>query len=127
MNREFVNGSNFFREMSFERIGDAIPTHRHNFGHTTFIVFGSALCQELVEDPNGEIELLDGQVFRRFRVAREILKKAERGRAWVYVKPGTWHRFVAVEPHTLAYCVFAHHTPQGNVVETYDGWSPAYE
>lgn len=129
--KEFVLGSQFFRRMSFPVKGDECLTHRHNFPHTTFINRGALIGQELVEDPDGDVLVMETDaegksVPLRFRVVREALKRATDGFNFLHIKAGTWHRFIAVEDSSEGYCIFSHRNPLGEVVPDYDGWSPGY-
>ena len=107
---EFVSGNIFVREMRFDKVGDATEGHRHNFDHTTYVVRGG-IRAELLDDAGG--------------VVRVVEKHAANGRNWVLIKAGANHRIMALEDNTVAHCIYSHRTPQGDIVQEYDGWVEA--
>ena len=52
---------------------------------------------------------------------------ADKGLNWVLIKAGVAHRITALRDGTIGHCIYAHRTPQGDVVQEYTGWAPAYE
>lgn len=108
---EFVSGNIYIREMRFEKVGDSADGHEHNFDHTTYFVRGSAKVEQL--DENNQ-------------VVKTVVKTAADGRNWVLIKAGVRHRITALEDNTIGHCVYSHRTPQGEIVQEWDGWSPAY-
>lgn len=109
---EFVSGNLFIRPMSFEAVGDVVDGHEHNFDHTTYVVRGGLLIESLNEDGT---------------VRKSVRKFAKDGHNWVLIKADVKHRTTALEANSLGHCVYAHRTPQGDVVQVYDGWTPGYE
>lgn len=108
---EFVSGNVYIREMRFDKAGDQVHGHAHNFDHTTYVAAGALRIEELATD---------GAVFR------SVEKRATDGRNWVLIKAGTMHRITSLMDGSLGHCIYSHRSPMGDVVEHYDGWPPAY-
>lgn len=104
---EFVSGNNFIRPMRFQKAGDRVDGHAHNFDHTTLVLSGAV---------HVKAHLLDGTV----------LEKDFTAFTWFLVKAGVRHEISALEPNTLAWCVYSHRTPDGTIVPEYTGWRSAY-
>ena len=103
---EWVSGNIFIRPMKFAKAGEKREGHKHNFDHTT-IVFKGAV--------HVSAKLPDGRVIERdFRAPAHFLVKAE-----------VEHEISALADETEAWCVYAHRTPQGDVVQDYTGWEEA--
>lgn len=109
---EFISGNVFIREMRFEKAGDIVQGHKHNFDHTTYVVRGALLIESLNDDGT---------------VKQSITKRASDGYNWVLIKADVCHRITALEDHSLGHCVYAHRSPQGDVVQEWDGWTPGYQ
>lgn len=103
---EFVSGNIFIREMCFEKAGEIIKGHAHNFDHTTYVIHGSIKI-----DRDGDI----------------IIKKSSERKNWILIKAGVKHIITALENDTIAHCIYSHRTPQGEIVQEYDGWMKAME
>lgn len=108
---EFVSGNVFIREMSFELAGVGSTGHVHNFDHTTYVVRGGILIERL-DDADA--------------VLQRVEKVASSGKNWVLIKAGVKHRITALADDTLCHCIYSHRTPQGDIVQEYDGWQPAF-
>lgn len=111
---EFIPGGDsnvFIREMYFEKAGDQIVTHQHNFDHVTYVPQG-ALRIEKTDGINGP-------------VIKSVEVRAGR-RNWILIRAGVCHRVTALEDDSVGHCTFAHRTPQGEVTQTYDGWEAAH-
>lgn len=108
---EFVSGNVFIRPMLFEKKGDVVNGHTHNFDHTTYVPRGGL-----------RFELLDAAG----NVARSTDKWAAEGHNHVLIRAGACHRITALEDGSLGHCIYAHRNPQGDVVQDYDGWTPGY-
>lgn len=108
---EFVSGNIYIREMRFEKVGEVVEGHAHNFDHTTYCIRGAL-----------RVEKLDAQG----KVVQAVTIKATDGHNWVLIKAGVCHRITAVEDNSMGHCIYSHRTPQGDVVEQYDGWPGAY-
>jgi hypothetical protein len=98
--------------MRFERAGDRRDGHAHNFDHATYFPVGAALVESLNDDDS-------------VRASTEV--HAARGLNWALIKAGVRHRITALEAGTIGHCIYAHRTPQGDVVQEHTGWAPAYE
>lgn len=103
---EWVSGNIFIRPNPLPRKGDAVQGHTHNFDHTTIIFKGAVRIE--AEGPNGETIVKD------FVAPAHALVRAD----WK-------HKLTALEDDSVFWCVFSHRTPQGDVVQTYDGWREA--
>lgn len=98
-----VTGNIFVREMPFTTAGQQIEGHAHNFDHMTYVARGAA----------------------RIERGTEAIEK--RAGEWALIEAGITHRITALEDDTLCHCIYAHRTPQGDVVQKSTGWRPAYE
>lgn len=127
---EFASGNIYIREMRFEKAGDSTNGHDHYFDHTTYVVRGAIRVERLrkVKDEatvvggDGRTQVIPAQ----YEVERVVEKRAIDGRNWLLIKAGVCHRITALEPNTLAHCIYSHRNPQGEVVEEFDGWPKAY-
>lgn len=106
---EFIAGNIFVRPMHFEKAGQVIEGHAHNFDHTTYVIRGAIR----VETP-----------FEQTR--RVVEKRASDGHNWLLIRAGVAHKITALEDDTEAHCIYAHRNPQGEVVQEYDGWTRGY-
>ncbi len=107
---ELVSGNVFIREMRFQKAGDVVEGHKHNFAHTTYVARGAL-----------RIERLEGD-----EVVQSVEKRATDGRNWVLIKAGVCHRITALDDQSIGHCIYAHRNPQGDVVQEYDGWDDSY-
>lgn len=103
---EYASGNIYLRPVHLKTKGAQVEGHKHNFDHTTFIVKGSvhvlATCDEGCRK---EQDFTAGQHF--------LIRKD-----WM-------HDITALEDNVEFYCIYAHRTPQGDIVQEYNGWSPA--
>ncbi len=104
---EYALGNVFIREGGPMFAGEVVEGHKHNFDHVTYISKGSARIDRL--DDAGDVR-------------QSVEKRANDGRNWVLILAGTLHRITALEDGTIYHCIYAHRTPQGEVVQEYDGW-----
>jgi len=96
------------RTLKAEAVGDEAPIHYHNFHHTFFCTAGRWLGQILSDDE------------------RTVEREREVGAGEYFVVEATKrHRFIALTDNAEGHCVFAHRTPQGEVVQDYNGWDEA--
>lgn len=109
---EYASGNIFIREMRFEKAGDIVDGHTHNFDHTTYVSKGALQIDKL--DADGVI-------------LKSVIKRASDGYNWVLIEAGVSHRLTALEDGSLGHCIYAHRDPQGEIVQAYDGWTPGYE
>lgn len=108
---EYISGNIFLREMRFLTAGDVVQGHAHNFDHTTYVAQGVVRIERL--SPDGSVE-------------RAVTKRAIDGHNWILIKAGVLHRITALEAPSLCHCIYAHRTPQGDIVQEHDGWPEAY-
>ena len=103
---EWVSGNIFIRPMKFEKAGNKVDGHKHNFDHTTIVFRGAVKVRATL--PDGRL------IERDFAAPAHFLVKAE-----------VTHEITALVDDTEAWCVYSHRTPQGDVVQTYTGWEDA--
>ena len=108
---EFVSGNILIRPIDLPRKDDVVQGHTHNSDHTTSIIRGSVLVEKLADDDT---------------VIRSVAKKASDGFNWVLIEAGARHRLTALEDNSAGHCIYSHRNPQGDIVQEYDGWPPAY-
>ncbi len=108
---EFACGNVYIRQMPFPHAGQVCDPHAHAFDHTTYVVRGAIRIEKLNADGS---------------VAETVAKRAVDGDNWTLILAGVGHRITALEDNTLAHCIYSHRTPQGEVVQQFDGWFPAY-
>jgi quercetin dioxygenase-like cupin family protein len=107
-----VTGNIAIREMTFGgKAGTVVPGHEHNFDHMSYVPRGAARFELLGADDE---------------VLKSIVKRATDGFNFILIKAGLRHRITALTDDALVHCVYSHRTPQGDVVQEYDGWSRAY-
>jgi len=104
---ELIAGNVFIRPNALPRVGDKVQGHRHNFDHVTMIVKGAVHIRAV--KPDGAV------IERDFSAGQFCLIKAE-----------VEHEITATADDTLFHCIYAHRTPQGDVVQEFTGWEPAY-
>lgn len=105
---EYQVGNIFVRPNRMTYVGELLGDHEHNFDHMTQVI-------------HGEVEIT-----ARNR-AREVLwvKRFKEGE-FVLVKAEVSHEIIAVRVPVLFHCIYAHRTPQGDVVQQYNGFDDAY-
>lgn len=108
---EYISGNIFIRPMVFEKAGEVVEGHFHNFDHTSYVVRGALRIEALG---------LDGSV------VKSAEKRASDGHNWVLIKATVRHRITALEDRSIGHCIYAHRNPQGDVTQEYDGWMPGY-
>ena len=108
---EYACGNVFIREMRFDGL-KPIEGHAHNFDHTTYCARGAMRIESLADD---------GSV----RQATEL--DSSEGLSWALIEAGVRHRITPLREGTIGHCIYAHRTPQGETVQKFTGWAPAYE
>lgn len=71
----------FIRQMHFEEVGDFVEQHKHTYDHQTLLGHGSIRAE------------VEGRVVD-FKAPQVI-----------FVRAGKAHKFTALEPNTVAYCI----------------------
>lgn len=99
---EHVSGNIFIRPCFLPVKGASIPGHTHNFDHTTFVVSGSIHV-------------------RGYKGTEEKVQDFRAGEHFLVLKDWT-HEITALEDETRFYCIYAHRSPQGEVVQESTGW-----
>ena len=108
---EYVCGNIYIRPLRLSKKGDVVDGHAHNFDHATYCVAGSMRVESLHADGS---------------VKESMEMSAGSGLGWALIKAGVIHRITALEDGTIGHCIYAHRTPQGDVVQEYTGWAPAH-
>lgn len=108
MSREWASGNLYIRPSFKLPKGHTTHTHRHNFDHTTIVWEGAIHVKEIIDD-----EITREQDFKRSE--------------FFLVKANAKHEITVLEDGTTYWCVYAHRNPQGEIVQEYDGWFPAYD
>lgn len=106
---EWVSGNLFFRKNLLAHAGDRINGHTHNFDHNSLVVSGSVHVKATKPDGTTIERGFDAKTNKIFLVLAEVK-----------------HEIIALEDNTEFWCLYSHRNPQGEVVQEYDGWRPAY-
>jgi hypothetical protein len=114
---EYVSGNIFIREMDFEAVGGVVNGHTHNFDHTTYIVRGTVKIESFKLKEGADPDLEESWV-----PLKTVIKKASDGHNWVLIKAECKHKLTQLEPNSMGHCIYSHRTPQGDVVQDWDGW-----
>lgn len=104
---EWTSGNIYIRPNQLPSKGDRVDGHTHNFDHTTIVFKGAVHVRAT---------LPDGRVIERdFTAPSHFLVRAD-----------VAHEITALTENTEFWCVYAHRTPQGDVVQENVGWGPGY-
>jgi quercetin dioxygenase-like cupin family protein len=105
---EHAVGNIYVRPNPMPYVGMKCGDHEHNFDHMTQVIVG-------------EIDIT-----ARNR-AREVLwKKRFKAGDYVLIKAEVSHEIECIVAPALFHCIYAHRTPQGDVVQEYTGYEDAY-
>lgn len=104
---EFTLGNLQIRPVHLAKAGDVIDGHEHEFDHTTFVWKGRIHIHAVDKEGCSK----EGE----FSVPSAIL-----------IKKNWAHTITALEDDTVFWCVYSHRTPQGDVVQEWNGWDTAY-
>jgi hypothetical protein len=104
---EYASGNIYIRPNVLALIGDQVEGDKHNFDHTTLFLEGAFHVKAKL--PNGTV------IERDFIAPSHCLILAE-----------VEHTITALKPNSKFWCVYSHRTPQGDIVQQFTGWEPAY-
>jgi quercetin dioxygenase-like cupin family protein len=107
MSREYAAGNIFIRENPLPKTGDRVAAHLHNFDHVSYVVKGAVHVKAV--RPDASVIEAD------FKAGEHFLVKAD-----------VMHTITATVDDTLFHCIYSHRTPQGEIVQEFTGWGPAY-
>jgi len=99
---EWASGNIYIRPVHLARAGDECGNHAHNFDHTTIILKGAV------------------------RIAKDGIDQEFFAPSHCLIEKGIRHLIVALEDDTEFWCVYSHRSPQGEVVQEFNGWLEAY-
>lgn len=105
---EWISGNIFIRPMKFEKAGEQVEGHTHNFDHTTVLFTGAV--HVIATLPNGAVVERDFEAPSHFLVRKDVK-----------------HQIIATKDKTEAWCIYAHRNAQGDVVQEFDGWGDSYK
>lgn len=108
---ELVLGNIFVRPNFLRKVGDKVDGHTHNFDHVTYVVRGKLRIVRTT--PTGE--------------QRTVEIASTDDYPFGLIVAGDTHELTALVDDTVFHCVYAHNTPQGDVVQDYTGWDAAYQ
>lgn len=110
---EVVSGNIFIRGVDPPGLsaGTIVPSHAHNFDHTSYVPRGAVLFEKLDEQDN---------------VVAAAVKRAGEDRNWILIYAGERHRLTILEDGTIYHCLWSHRReePPHDVVQEYTGWRP---
>ena len=149
---DFISGNIFIREKAFQDPGSKVPGHCHNFDHTTIFFGGTWRVKKwkrVVHADGTDMVGNDGEplwVMMKditFDAPYWLLIEADSRHEFEFLGtevPGWMESFLAkLSPEDAAefrrrhnltqqrnWCIYSHRTPQGDIVQDYTGWDPAY-
>lgn len=104
-------GNVFFRAMIFEKLGDTVAGHTHNYDHVTFLWRGSLKLRAWHASQEKDGVVSGDVVERTYTAPSRILIK----RDWC-------HELTSLEENTSADCIFAiRDVSTGEIAEDWDG------
>lgn len=103
-------GNVYFRPMRFEKKGQVVEGHKHNFDHVTFIWRGAVEVRVWRDDESRA----DAKP-KRFSAPSKIMIAKDR-----------FHEFTALEDGTMAECIYALRDGEGQVTDVWNGLMGAY-
>lgn len=98
---------NIYIRPNYLNRGTVVGNHTHNFDHTTILLKGSVLVA---------ITRPDGSKYTETLIAPRF----------VLIKANYCHEITGLEDDTEFWCVYAHRTPQGEIVQETQGWLKGY-
>lgn len=103
---EEVSGNIFMRKWRGLKKGHVIQGHKHNWDHTTIIFLGG--------------------IHIKAHGAHRQREKDFHAPDHVLILADVEHEITVLEDGTEFWCVYSHRNAQGEVVQQYTGWGPAY-
>ena len=103
LSHEWASGNVFIRASGHLPKGKVIDGHAHNFDHTSIVLSGS-------------VRIKTDEQEQTFHAPSHLL-----------IKAGVRHEITILEDETVFWCVYAHRTPQGDIVQEYTGWDKAHQ
>lgn len=104
---EEASGNIFLRKWRGMAKGHVLNGHKHTFDHTTIVFVGSVHVK--AKCPDGRV------IEKDFTAPAHFLVKAD-----------VEHEITALEEGTEMWCVYSHRNAQGEILQEYTGWGPAY-
>lgn len=104
---EYASGNIYIRPNKLVKAGDKVKGHTHNHDHTTLFLKGPFRVRA---------KLPDGSV-----VERDFISPAH-----CLIRADVEHEITALADDCEFWCVYSHRTPQGDIVQEFTGWEPAY-
>lgn len=152
---EYALGNIFIRQMEGQEgfsVGHMIDGHTHNFDHTTIFFLGRWRLKKwhpAVDADGKQLTMPDGELAwvmshdREIEAPYSVLIDAGARHEFTFLGcpiPGWMEAFLTKLPpedaiafrtehlNTLgkAWCIYAHRTPQGDVVQQWTGWPDSY-
>ena len=105
---DFNSGNIFIRYFDLNKAGEVREGHEHNFDHHTLCVAGRIKIER--EHPDG----------------KKDVKEQSAGELGFLIQKECKHTITALVDNTRILCIYAHRTPQGDVVQQWTGWPNAY-
>lgn len=105
---EWISGNVYIRPNPLAKAGDKVDGHKHNFDHTTIVFKGSIHVKATL--PNGS-----------------VIDRAFHAPSYCLIRADVEHEITALEDNTEFWCVYSHRTPQAQITQEWDGWSPSYQ
>lgn len=109
---EYASGNIYIRHMVFDKAGDIVEGHKHNFDHHTLCVRGAVKVKRTHPD---------GRTDEAEQVAGDL---------GLLIKAECTHELIATKDDTLCFCIYAHRVPQADgsevISQHYTGWENAY-
>lgn len=139
-------GNIFLRPMNLSKAGNTIQGEQHNFDHVFMVIKGKVLIREghkvevtreLPERPGKELRIIDSRPVEVDVIlpAGPVLVKEWHGPVvenafeagtCKLIRAELWHETVSLEDGTIAFCIFAHRDPNGNIIQHGCGFSHGY-
>lgn len=121
---EWISGNIFIRPNDLPKAGDKVDGHPHNFDHTTIVYAGKikVVAHKTLKDENGKyLKDENGQYQKGEFIAEHEYGNGAEDRH-VLIKADVLHEITALEDNTVFWCVYSHRTPQGDVIQKFEGW-----